>query len=224
MQNARLTRYFCKILLIAPLFGCFIFLMKKNTKAKRIYMAGSLFCGREIFGNAALADEIENFSGNAYVCELPQSYEPRSNAPKAVRDCDYTHLLQCDAVLAAFDGLELDSGTVAEFITAKVADKPAILLRSDFRISGDQVSGGDPWNLMCSFYPRSTVLHFNFMQAYKDYLKESKNALAAANLANKELAKLCVKALDKLFKTRPILSKSEIQNANKLIKKVFDIK
>ena len=143
-------------------------------------MAGSLFCGREIFGNAALADEIENFSGNAYVCELPQSYEPRSNAPKAVRDCDYTHLLQCDAVIAAFDGLELDSGTVAEFITAKVADKPAILLRSDFRISGDQVSGGDPWNLMCSFYPRSTVLHFNFMQAYKDYLKESKNALAAA--------------------------------------------
>ncbi len=68
------------------------------------------------------------------------------------------------------------------------------------------------------------MLHFNFMQAYKDYLKETQNALAAANLANKELAKLCVSALNKLFKTRPVLSKSEIQNANKLIKKAFDVK
>ncbi len=196
--------------------------MKKN--AKRIYMAGSLFCGREIFGNAALAAEIENLSGNAYICELPQDYEPRSRTPKAVRDCDFTHLLKCDAVLAAFDGLELDSGTVAEFITAKVADKPALLLRSDFRVSGDQVSGGDPWNLMCSFYPRSTVLQFNFMRAYKDCLRETNNPLFAANLVNKELAKLCVGALNRLFKTKPVLAKKESENALSLLKKAFCIK
>ena len=49
----------------------------------------------------------------------------------------------------------LDSGTVVEFVYAKLLDIPAVILRTDFRGGGDQDTDGDAWNLMVSFYPRT---------------------------------------------------------------------
>jgi len=43
-------------------------------------------------------------------------------------------LLNCDLALFNFDGPELDLGTVVEFLFAKFADIPALILRMDFRI------------------------------------------------------------------------------------------
>ncbi|MDE2728278.1 MAG: hypothetical protein OXI19_09650, partial [Gemmatimonadota bacterium] len=55
-----------------------------------------------------------------------------------------------------------------EFMMAKMLDIPSVLLRSDFRASGDQEREGDDWNLMCSFYPRSRTVQFNAMAWYQE--------------------------------------------------------
>ena len=86
-----------------------------------------------------------------------------------IRDKDIVTLIGCDLALFNFDGPELDSGTVAEFMFAKFADIPSLLLRTDFRRGGDQ--GEDPWNLMMSFYPRTRTLCLNSLEIYKEALK-----------------------------------------------------
>ena len=124
------------------------------------YFAGELFSQKHLIGNALLADSILEASKEKFVPILPQDLEFRSVHPKAIRDQDILSLLQCDLALFNFDGPELDSGTVVEFMFAKFADIPSVILRTDFREGGDQDGGGDPWNLMCSFYPRTkTVLY-----------------------------------------------------------------
>lgn len=64
-----------------------------------------------------------------------------------------------------FDGAELDSGTVVEFVIAKFADIPAVLLRTDFRRGGD--SHRDPWNLMVSDWPRTEKVIIHSMELYQ---------------------------------------------------------
>ena len=51
---------------------------------------------------------------------------------------------------------------------AKFLDIPSVVLRSDFRSSGDQDKDGDDWNLMCSFYPRVRQVRFNAMAWYQE--------------------------------------------------------
>ena len=123
------------------------------------YFAGELFSQKHLTGNALLAQAIYTLSEGKYLPILPQDLEFREITPQAIRDQDLLSLLQCDLALFNFDGPELDSGTVVEFMFAKFADIPSVLLRTDFREGGDQAGGGEPWNLMCSFYPRTeTVL------------------------------------------------------------------
>ena len=56
---------------------------------------------------------------------------------------------------------------MVEFMTAKFADLPAVLLRTDFRRGGDQQAGGEPWNLMSSFYPRTRSVVLDAMALYQ---------------------------------------------------------
>ncbi|HEY6840344.1 MAG TPA: nucleoside 2-deoxyribosyltransferase, partial [Chthoniobacterales bacterium] len=118
-----------------------------------VYFAGELFSSKHLVGNAALADAIAKVSNLKFTCVLPQSLEDREMSAQDIRDKDIVTLISCDLALFNFDGPELDSGTVAEFMFAKFADIPSLLLRTDFRRGGDQ--GVDPWNLMMSFYPRT---------------------------------------------------------------------
>ncbi len=129
----------------------------------RLYFAGDLFSAKDLLGNAALAEAIYSQSGQTLLPILPQTIEHRDSSPRSIRDRNLATLLSCDVALFNFDGLELDSGTVVEFLIAKWADIPSLLLRTDFRFSGDQGSapGAEPWNLMCSGFPRTSTLLIN---------------------------------------------------------------
>jgi nucleoside 2-deoxyribosyltransferase len=123
-----------------------------------------LFSLKHLLGNVALAQAIKRVSDGKYEAVLPQDLEVSKKRGKAIRDVDILTLISCDLALFHFDGTELDSGTVAEFMLAKFADIPTVLLRTDFRKAGD--SPHDPWNLMLSDYPRTEKVILNGMEVY----------------------------------------------------------
>jgi nucleoside 2-deoxyribosyltransferase len=130
----------------------------------RYYFGGELFSLKHLLGNVALAQAIKRVSDGKYEAVLPQDLEVSKKRGKAIRDVDILTLISCDLALFHFDGTELDSGTVAEFMLAKFADIPTVLLRTDFRKAGD--SPHDPWNLMLSDYPRTEKVILNGMEVY----------------------------------------------------------
>ncbi|HZC36241.1 MAG TPA: nucleoside 2-deoxyribosyltransferase, partial [Chthoniobacterales bacterium] len=136
--------------------------------AHSIYFAGELFTAKQLIGNSALAAAIERQSGAEFICRLPQTIEQRSCSAQQIRDQDLESLIDCDLAIFNFDGAEIDSGTVVEFMVAKFADIPSLLLRTDFRKGGDM--GEDPWNLMMSSYPRTRTCLINCMNLYADAL------------------------------------------------------
>ncbi len=134
------------------------------------YFGGELFSGKHLLGNAILAEAIYNRSEGRYQAVLPQNLEQRDTTPHAIRDQDIRALLACDLGLFNYDGPELDSGTVVEFMFAKFADIPSVLLRTDFRNGGDQAGVGEPWNLMTSYYPRTATVVIDAMALYQEGL------------------------------------------------------
>jgi nucleoside 2-deoxyribosyltransferase len=146
------------------------------TSPLTIYFAGELFSLKHLVGNALLADAIQRLSSGRYQCIVPQDLEQRETTPTAIRDQDLFHVFSCDLGLFHFDGPELDSGTVVEFMVAKMLDIPAVILRSDFRRSGD--TSELPWNLMASGYPRTEVLILDGMSLYQQSLKKAQLPLS----------------------------------------------
>lgn len=147
-------------------------------QAKKIYFAGELFDHKHLIGNALLAQAINQESKGRWQVILPQDNEAPVERALDIRDQDFKLLLGCDAAVFHFDGLELDSGTVAEFMMAKMIDLPCVIIRSDIRSGGDQ-QDGEPWNLMCSGYPRTESLIFNSIEQYKDILSNHPDDLSA---------------------------------------------
>ncbi len=170
----------------------------------KLYLAGSLFDLRHLAGNVLLKDALERQSGGRYVVHLPQDYEPPSLDPKAIRDADFAGLLSCDAAVFQFDGAELDSGTVAEFMAAKFADIPCALLRTDFRRGGDR--NAEPWNLMCSFYPRTVAVVLDGMELYAGAVANAgvESYLGAAGRALETVAERVMRALDAAISEPPV--------------------
>ena len=132
-----------------------------------VYFAGDLFNHKDLTGNLLLAEAIERESSGRYVCVLPQHLEQSTSRSIDIRNNDLNKIVSADLILVNFDGTELDSGTVIEFLFAKALDVPAVILRSDFRSAGDQ-ERGDPWNLICSVYPRTGKLTLNAMAWYQE--------------------------------------------------------
>lgn len=163
----------------------------------KIYFAGGLFDHKELAGNALLAHAIDELSEGRYKCILPQNFELRGKHPKEIRNKDIDTLLACDAAIFNYDGTELDSGTVVEYMFAKFADIPAVLLRTDFRCGGDCADNADcpPWNLMSAFYPRTNTLLLNAGEIYarngRDY-----------GAATREIAAKVIAELDSVTKTQ----------------------
>ena len=168
-----------------------------------VYFAGELFSSKHLVGNAALADSIAKVSNRNFTCVLPQTLEDRGMSAQDIRDKDIVTLIGCDLALFNFDGPELDSGTVSEFMFAKFADIPSLLLRTDFRRGGDQ--GADPWNLMVSFYPRTRTLCLNSIEIYKEALSAGLPAVHAGQSLVEEVAKATVKELELLSELAPAI-------------------
>ncbi|MEM0965424.1 MAG: nucleoside 2-deoxyribosyltransferase [Verrucomicrobiota bacterium] len=143
--------------------------MKKST----FYFAGDLFDSKHLAGNAFLAEAIYEESGKSLLPVLPQNLEQRETSAHSIRDNDILCLLDCDLALFHFDGSELDSGTVVEFMFAKFADVPSVVIRSDFRAKGDQEL--HPWNLMVSYYPRTEVVLLDSMHIYQNAFRPEEN-------------------------------------------------
>ncbi len=195
---------------------------RKKKRNYTVYFASELFSLKHLLGNAYLAEAIHEKSHGRYLCRLPQDFELRGFHPQTIRDQDIRALLECDLALFCFDGTELDSGTVIEFMFAKFADIPAVLLRSDIRAAGDQ-QRGDPWNLMASFYPRTASIHLDSLIEYRAVQKRQargrrvkldavarlagQHATATAALISDQLAAAVVRALDRMVATVPVMPK-----------------
>jgi nucleoside 2-deoxyribosyltransferase len=188
--------------------------------SRTVYFAGELFSAKHLLGNAYLAEAIHARSHGKYLCRLPQDFELRSHHPQLIRDKDIRSLLECDLAVFSFDGPELDSGTVVEFMFAKFADIPCVILRSDFRAAGDQGPGQDPWNLMASFYPRSVSVPVNAMALYKKAHAAARRSVhddltrlagqhssATAQTMCEQIAALVVRGLDRAAKLAPAMPK-----------------
>ena len=175
-----------------------------------VYFAGELFNAKHLAGNAGLAAAIQRRSNGQFVCVLPQTMESREEGAHFIRDEDLEHLIRSDIAIFNFDGSEIDSGTVVEFMVAKFADIPALLLRTDFRRGGDQ--GQDPWNLMLSFYPRTKTCCLDSMALYKTALAKGLDPSNAADSMLDQIAAEVVKELEQLAQSEPMLP-SELTNS-----------
>jgi len=174
-----------------------------------VYFAGELFSLKHLVGNAALADAIARVSDGRFAVVLPQALEDRAMSARQIRDQDIVALLGCDLGIFNFDGPELDSGTVAEFMFAKFADIPSLLLRTDFRRGGDQL--GDPWNLMMSFYPRTKTLCLNSLEIYQLGLGRGMSPVKAGQSMVDSVAHAVVKELEMLSQFPPIMTDELIE-------------
>ena len=142
--------------------------------AYHYYFAGALFCHKELIGNHLLAEAIRNRSNGNYIANLPQKEENQLRpSPLEIRDNDFRLLLESQLALFNFDGTELDSGTVVEFMAACFLQIPCVLFRTDFRSAGDQNADGEAWNLMCSGYPRTKVRFIGAMESYQRVFRET---------------------------------------------------
>ena len=182
------------------------------------YFGGELFSGKHLLGNAVLAEAIFARSRGKYQAVLPQNLEQRDTTPHAIRDQDLRALLACDLGLFHYDGPELDSGTVVEFMFAKFADIPSVLVRSDFRNGGDQAGVGDPWNLMSSYFPRTANVVLDAMALYQqglaallpgapsteEALEENRSGKAGQSMIERT-ADAIIQAFDQVVTLPPVL-------------------
>ena len=174
-----------------------------------VYFAGELFDHKHLIGNAILAKAVERESDGRYACIVPQHLEQATERAVDIRNQDLKQVMACDLGLFNFDGTDLASGTVVEFMMAKFLDIPSVILRSDFRSSGDQDKDGDAWNLMCSFYPRVRTLGFNAMAWYQEARDGASDLNDCANRLYTRIARAVTEQLDAVRAEPPVAESNE---------------
>jgi len=188
--------------------------MKKKQRSLNVFFGGELFNLKHIIGNAYLAEAIYEKSHGRYLCALPQDFDPRGTAARSIRDHHIRALVASDLALFSFDGADLDSGTVAEFMIAKFADIPSVVLRSDRRGAADKTS---QWNPMVNYFPRTVIVTLDGLAAYKVILKRRQRRIdevirlagqhssADAQRVCDEVAAVVVRAFDRVRETEPVM-------------------
>jgi len=174
-----------------------------------VYFAGDLFNHKDLTGNLLLAEAIERESSGRYVCVLPQHLEQSTSRSIDIRNNDLSKIVNADLILVNFDGTELDSGTVIEFLFAKALDVPAVILRSDFRSAGDQ-ERGDPWNLMCSGYPRTGKLTLNAMALYQEAWGKGGGTAAVLERLYCKLSKTIITEFDNVYNEPSVIDSQQM--------------
>jgi nucleoside 2-deoxyribosyltransferase len=138
-----------------------------------------LFDQHELTANVLLKEAIWRLSGGRFELFLPQSKEQREpdrpDVEAYIRNDDLVALLKADLILARFDGLELDSGTVVEYMVAKNLGKPAVLYRSDLR-RPPGTGQSELYNLMVKNWPRTIELYLDAFVAYSGLLGQERAA------------------------------------------------
>lgn len=155
----------------------------------KVYFAGELFDLKHVTGNCVLADAIYELSGGLYQSLLPQNWEASMSDIIDIRNRDIMAVLQSDLVLINFDGVDLDSGTVVEFMIAKMLDIPVVLLRTD----GRRIShlAGEDWNLMIEGFPRCIVSKHQALVLYNEVgLKKMQEIIAQSVIAGFEKVRI----------------------------------
>lgn len=145
-----------------------------------IYSAGGLFTQHELGTNVLIKEAVWRLSNGKFQLILPQFREllelDRPDVEAYIRNTDLLEVVKADILLARFDGLELDSGTVVEFAMAKSLGKPTVILRCDFRgLSGTEWT--DPYNLMVKNWPRTVEIHLHSFMVWAGLLTEDRQAL-----------------------------------------------
>jgi nucleoside 2-deoxyribosyltransferase len=188
--------------------------MKKKLRSLNVFFAGELFNLKHLIGNAYLAEAIYEKSHGRYLCQLPQDFDPRGTTPRTIRDHHIRSLMGSDLALFSFDGADLDSGTLAEFMIAKFADIPSVILRSDRRGSGTRAT---QWNPMANFFPRTAILSLDGLGAYKAILKKRHRKLdevirLAGQHSSADAQRMCddvaaavVRAFDRVREVPPVM-------------------
>jgi nucleoside 2-deoxyribosyltransferase len=177
-----------------------------------VYAAGGLFTEHELATNVLIKEAIWRLSNGQFQLVLPQSREMRElNRPDVearLRNVDLLEVVEADIVMARFDGLELDSGTVVEFTVAKSLGKPTVILRCDFRrLYGKGLS--EPYNLMLKSWPRTVEVHIDSYLVNAGLLAEELEGLgdsgtfqammkAELNVAQKGVDEIADKVIDGL--------------------------
>jgi nucleoside 2-deoxyribosyltransferase len=180
-----------------------------------IYFAGALFKTHDLVGNVLLGDSIFKLSDGVYRCLLPQDVELTDFRAVSIRNLDLFHVLNADLCVFNFDGTELDSGTVVEFMMAKLLDIPSVLLRTDFRSAGDQ-SGDEQasqWNLMCSGYPRCANVVVHAMASYQKNFRADGSVDAKVRRVSDAVATKVLAALEAVRNKPSIYTRKELLNA-----------
>lgn len=181
-----------------------------------VYMAGELFDIKHLTGNILLAQAIERLSDGRLQPLLPQDVAQEDLRSVAIRNNDLHALLNADVGLFHFDGSDADSGTVAEFMIAKWIDMPSIILRTDFRNSGDS-SGedSDPWNLMVSGWPRTQGLVINALELYQQVAEAPDRVTAMQEVAAYNI----IDAFATVLAATPVIE-NEVEMADALVSAV----
>jgi len=146
----------------------------------RIYSAGGLFIQDELATNVMLKEAVWRLSNGKFQVFLPQSREvqelDRPDIEAHIRNTDLLEVVKADIILARFDGLELDSGTVLEYVMAKFLGKPAVILRCDFRRVVFIGTNG-PFNSMAKNWPRSVEIQLHSYQIWGELLAKERQGL-----------------------------------------------
>lgn len=141
----------------------------KSDQTYLIYTAGGIFTQHDLATNVFIKDAVWKKSKGKFELILPQSKElrnvDRSDLAAYIRNVDLLQVVKTDMFLARFDGLELDAGTVLEFMLAKFLGKATVILRCDSRrLGGDNLD--EPYNLMVKNWPRTVEVHIDSLINY----------------------------------------------------------
>jgi nucleoside 2-deoxyribosyltransferase len=140
----------------------------------KVYLAAALFSSAERAWNKQLEQLLLQAGHEVF---LPQEKEFSQRTAKAIFEADRAGLDWANVVVAIMDGPDPDSGTSWECGYA-YGKKPIVLLRTDFRSSGDPKIG--PFNAMLL---ASADLHVHLplatVQQAADALKSALEQLTA---------------------------------------------
>ena len=173
-----------------------------------IYFAGDLFDHKHLIGNAVLADFIERLSDGRYACRVPQDFEVVKFRAVDVRNTDLMEVMACDLGLFNFDGPDVDSGTIVEFMFAKMLDIPSVILRTDFRVGGDGDREG--WNLMATNYPRTVNVKTHSLAWYREAHEQTDSLTDLTDQLYNRIAIAVIEALDEVRQQPPLPKPSPI--------------